>query len=45
MSYSYTVDMNTDRLVLVYQYAVEVAGREDDPLCRQLGPIHLLKYA
>jgi hypothetical protein len=37
--------MNRERLVSVLRYALAVAGRNDDPLCRQLGPIHLLKYA
>jgi hypothetical protein len=37
--------MNKERLISVFRYALAVAGREDDPLCRQLGPIHLLKYA
>ena len=37
--------MNRDHLISVYRYALAVAAREDDPFCRQLGPIHLLKYA
>ena len=37
--------MNEERLTQVYQYALIVAGREDDPFHRELGPIHLLKYA
>lgn len=37
--------MNRERLISVFRYALAVAGRDDDALCRQLGPIHLLKYA
>lgn len=37
--------MNRERVISVFQYALAVAAREDDPFCRQLGPIHLLKYA
>ncbi len=37
--------MNRERTTAVYRYALAVAAREDDPLGRQLGPIHLLKYA
>jgi hypothetical protein len=37
--------MNRERTTAVYRYALTVAACEDDPCCRQLGPIHLLKYA
>jgi hypothetical protein len=37
--------MNRERTASVFRYALAVAAREDDPFCRQLGPIHLLKYA
>lgn len=37
--------MNRERTASVFRYALAVAAREDDPSCRQLGPIHLLKYA
>ncbi len=37
--------MNRDRTIEVYRYALAIAAREEDPYCRQLGPIHLLKYA
>ena len=33
------------RTELVLQFALLVAGEEDSPFDRQLGPIHLLKYA
>ena len=28
----------------LFQYIIIVAGQEDDPFSRQLGPIHLIKY-
>lgn len=37
--------MNRERTISVYRYALAVASCEDDPLYRQLGPIHLIKYA
>lgn len=37
--------MNRQQTVAVYQYTLTVASREDDYVCRELGPIHLLKYA
>ncbi len=37
--------MKNEWVLSVFRYALAVAGREDDPFCRQLGPIHLLKYA
>jgi hypothetical protein len=36
--------MDKTRIDLVLQYAALVAGQEDDPKDRQLGPIHLIKY-
>jgi hypothetical protein len=36
--------MDQDRIDHVIQLAVLVAGREDDPFDRELGPIHLIKY-
>ena len=35
---------NTDKIDLLLQYALLVAGDEDDFVDRQLGPIHLIKY-
>lgn len=37
--------LNPSRLNAVYQYAVAVAATSEDFRQRQLGPIHLLKYA
>ncbi len=36
--------MDQDRIDHVIQLALLVAGREDDPFDRELGPIHLIKY-
>jgi hypothetical protein len=36
--------MNIDRVDKIIQYALLVAGEEDDFRDRQLGPIHLIKY-
>ena len=36
--------MNIDRVDKIIQYALLVAGEEDDFQDRQLGPIHLIKY-
>lgn len=36
--------MNRERVDQVIQYALLVAGRNDDWMDRELGPIHLLKY-
>lgn len=36
--------MDTGKIDLLLQYALLVAGDEDEPLERQLGPIHLIKY-
>lgn len=36
--------MDTARIDLILQYALLVAGDEDDVRDRQLGPIHLIKY-
>ena len=35
---------NTSRIDLLLQYALLVAGEEDEFFDRQLGPIHLIKY-
>jgi len=35
-------DLNKIRQIM--QYALLVAGQNDDPYERQLGPIHLVKY-
>lgn len=35
---------NTSRIHILLQYALLVAGEEDHPFDRQLGPIHLIKY-
>jgi len=35
---------NTQKIDLVIQYALLVAGEEDDYFDQQLGPIHLIKY-
>lgn len=37
--------MDPARLDLVVQYALAAAAQEDDPWHRELGPIHLIKYA
>jgi len=37
--------IQTNNIDLVLQYALLVAGEEDDYRDRQLGPIHLIKYA
>lgn len=36
--------MDTQKVDQILQYALLVAGEEDDASSRQLGPIHLLKY-
>lgn len=36
--------LHNDRIDLVIQYALLVAGEEDDYIDRDLGPIHLIKY-
>lgn len=35
---------DSNKIDLIIQYALLVAGEEDDYLSRQLGPIHLIKY-
>lgn len=37
--------MDTNKVDILLQYALLVANQEDDWLRRELGPIHLLKYA
>lgn len=37
--------MDTSKLALLFQYALAAAAQEDRPFDRELGPIHLLKYA
>ncbi len=37
--------MNSNRIDKLIQYALAVAGQNDDYFDRQLGPIHLIKYA
>lgn len=39
------LSMNADRLHALYQFALAVAGVAEDWRQRELGPIHLLKYA
>jgi hypothetical protein len=36
--------METHKIDLIIQYALLVAGQEDEYVYRQLGPIHLIKY-
>lgn len=36
--------LHRDRADLLIQYALLLAGEEDEPFARQLGPIHLIKY-
>jgi len=36
--------MKSSKIDLLIQYAILIAGQEDDYLDRQLGPIHLIKY-
>jgi hypothetical protein len=36
--------LDTSRIDLILQYALLLAGEEDDYFDRQLGPIHLIKY-
>lgn len=36
--------MDVHKVDMVMQYALAVAGQEDDYLDRELGPIHLIKY-
>ena len=36
--------MKSSKIDLLIQYAVLIAGQEDEYLDRQLGPIHLIKY-
>ena len=36
--------MKSNKIDLLIQCAILIAGREDDYLDRQLGPIHLIKY-
>ncbi len=37
--------MDKQKTEAVYRYALSVVAQAEDPLSRQLGPIHLLKYA
>lgn len=39
-----TMSANINNVDLIIQYALLVAGEEDDSFDRQLGPIHLIKY-
>jgi hypothetical protein len=36
--------MNTERIKLLLKFCIAVAGDEDEPFDRELGPIHLIKY-
>ena len=36
--------MKSSKIDLLIQYAILIAGQEDEYLDRQLGPIHLIKY-
>jgi hypothetical protein len=36
--------MKSNKIDLLIQYTLLVAGQEDEYLDRQLGPIHLIKY-
>ena len=38
------ISTDSSRIDLVLQYALLVAGEQDEKFDRQLGPIHLLKY-
>jgi hypothetical protein len=37
--------MNEQKTTAVFRYALAVVSESEDPLSRQLGPIHLIKYA
>ena len=37
--------MDKQKIAAVFQYALSVVSKSEDPLSRKLGPIHLLKYA
>jgi hypothetical protein len=37
--------MKNEKTNAIFRYALLIAAREEDPLSRELGPIHLLKYA
>lgn len=36
--------MKSNKIDLLIQYAILIAGQEDEYPDRQLGPIHLIKY-
>jgi hypothetical protein len=36
--------MKSSKIDLLIQYAILIAGQEDEYFDRQLGPIHLIKY-
>jgi hypothetical protein len=44
LSSTHIMSANLSRVDLLLQYALLVAGEEDRPFDRELGPIHLLKY-